>query len=144
MAARIFWLRQYDVSGNERPMSAGLLSPVTPGTNIVVPVSTATNKPGRPIKVGIFPDLITVTPDGKTAFVATENAVYPVFTATGHVGRLIRTNFSPAAIAITPDDRTAWVTVSGAGYANDGSPSRCASHACRSSFRLGCEPERRS
>lgn len=83
---------------------------VNPSINIVVPVSTTTNTARKPIKVGSFPDFITFTPDGKTAFVATAGAVYPIYTATGHVGRLIRTKFGPSAIVIAFDGATAWVT----------------------------------
>lgn len=78
---------------------------VNPRINFVVPVSTTTKKVGKPIK-----SARAFTPDGQTAFVATESAVYPVFTATGKVGRPIRTRFSPLAIAIAPDGHTAWVT----------------------------------
>jgi YVTN family beta-propeller protein len=35
----------------------------------VTPISTATNKPGRPIKVGSGPDFVAVTPDGREAYV---------------------------------------------------------------------------
>ena len=39
-------------------------SQTQPGT--VRPIATATNKPGKPIKVGYNPIAIAVTPDGKT------------------------------------------------------------------------------
>jgi DNA-binding beta-propeller fold protein YncE len=36
----------------------------------VTPIRTATNTPGRPIRVGSFPVAIAITPDSKTAYVA--------------------------------------------------------------------------
>jgi len=36
----------------------------------VTPISTATNRPGKPIKVGHGPDGIAIIPDGKAAYVA--------------------------------------------------------------------------
>jgi DNA-binding beta-propeller fold protein YncE len=42
--------------------SAGLAATVTP-------ISTATNTPGKPIKVGSNPYAIVITADGKTAYV---------------------------------------------------------------------------
>jgi hypothetical protein len=38
-----------------------------PSGHTVVPVNTATNKPGQPIKVGRVPGAIAITPNGKTA-----------------------------------------------------------------------------
>ena len=36
----------------------------------MTPIATATNTAGPPITVGIDPDAIAITPDGKTAYVA--------------------------------------------------------------------------
>ena len=98
----------------------------TSGT--VVPVSTATNQAGNPIKVGGIPALfgsspigqIAITPDGKTAYVLTgEHSVIPISTATNAPGRPIRFGSDCRAqpfvhpvysIAITPDGKTAYVT----------------------------------
>jgi len=98
------------MSPNGKTLYVAASGIVNPRINFVVPVSTVTNKVGKPIKVGMYPDVIAFIPDGKTAFVATESAVYPMFSATGKVGRPIRTGFSPLAIVIAPDGRTAWVT----------------------------------
>ena len=37
----------------------------------VTPIRAADGTAGKPIKVGLFPDAIAITPDGKTAYVAT-------------------------------------------------------------------------
>jgi DNA-binding beta-propeller fold protein YncE len=41
----------------------------TPGR--VTPISTATGRPGKPIRVGIDPDRIVISPDSRTVYVAT-------------------------------------------------------------------------
>jgi DNA-binding beta-propeller fold protein YncE len=35
----------------------------------VTPISTATNTPGRPIRVGRFAERLAITPDGKALYV---------------------------------------------------------------------------
>jgi DNA-binding beta-propeller fold protein YncE len=56
---------------------------------VLVPVSTATNTPGKPIRVGIEGGVIAFTPDGKTLYAATSNKVVPVSTATNTPGKPI-------------------------------------------------------
>jgi hyaluronoglucosaminidase len=75
---------------------------VTNGT--VTPISTATNRTGRPIGVGIMPDFIAITPNGLTAYVANldSNTVTPISTVTNRAGRAIRVGSHPDDIAITP------------------------------------------
>jgi YVTN family beta-propeller protein len=70
----------------------------------VTPISTATGTAGKPIKVGLFPDAIAITPDGKTAYVASSGpgTVTPIRTATGTAGKAIKVGSYPSAIAITP------------------------------------------
>jgi YVTN family beta-propeller protein len=86
----------------------------------VVPIATATNTPGEPIDVGNEPFAITVTPDGKTVYVANtwENTgrparapgtVTPIATATNTPGEPIEVGSQPWAFAITPDGKTAYV-----------------------------------
>jgi YVTN family beta-propeller protein len=72
-------------------------------------VNTATNKAGKPIKVGPGPDAIAITPDGKTAYVANgglppagSDTVTPIRTATNTALKPIKVGEDPAAIAITP------------------------------------------
>ena len=85
----------------------------------VIPVATATNARGKPIKIGGFPASIAITPDGRTAYVAAFPTSPPASTAAqyGHAGRdrhqhagkPIKISGIPAAIAITPDGQTAYV-----------------------------------
>ena len=95
------------------------------GPGDVVPVSTATGKPGRPIPVGRGASAIAVTPDGATVYVVNtvSGTVTPISTATGTPGRPVRVGPSPDFIAITPDGKTAYV-------ASAGSSSLCATPPC--------------
>ena len=70
----------------------------------MTPISTATNRPGTPIKVGHGPDGIAITPDGKTAYVANyySDTVTPILTATNTTERSIKVGRGPGPIAITP------------------------------------------
>jgi DNA-binding beta-propeller fold protein YncE len=94
----------------------------------VTPISTATGTPGTPIHVGFNPDFggeVVFTPDGKTAYVTSQNGcrvtdhrctytVTPISTATGTPGKPIPVGFGPDTftpeIVITPDGKTAYVT----------------------------------
>ena len=67
---------------------------VNSDSGTVTPITTATNTPGRPIRVGEGPLAIAVTPNGKTAYVANEgtghvdaHTVTPIQTATNKAGR---------------------------------------------------------
>jgi YVTN family beta-propeller protein len=77
----------------------------------VTPIDTATNKPGKPIKVGSFPDAIAITPNGGTVYVANggDGTVTPIDTANGRSGTPIKVGDMPDAIAVTPDGATAYV-----------------------------------
>ncbi len=95
------------------------------GSNTVVPVNTATNKAGQPIKVGPGPVALAITPDGKTAYAANSGglpqargqpppgSVTPIRTATGTALQPVKVGSGggsgPDAIAITPDGETAYV-----------------------------------
>jgi DNA-binding beta-propeller fold protein YncE len=72
-----------------------------PGT--VTPISTATNKAGKPIHAGASVD-IAITPDGKTLYAAALNKVVPISTATNTPGKPIRHVGPgyPRGIVITP------------------------------------------
>jgi DNA-binding beta-propeller fold protein YncE len=82
------------------------------GDGTVVPISTARDRAGRPIKVGRAPDAIAVTPDGRAVYVLGFGWLVPIDTRTNTAGQPIRVPFIPTSIAITPDGRTVWV----AGY----------------------------
>jgi YVTN family beta-propeller protein len=70
----------------------------------VTPISTATNRASRPIKVGDRPLTIAITPDGRTAYVVNfgTGTVTPIATATNTPGRPIKVAAHPFAIAIAP------------------------------------------
>ena len=69
----------------------------------VTPIATATNTPGKPIKMGKRPRTIAITPNGKIAYVVWEpGTVTPIATATNTPGKPIRVGEGPFAIAITP------------------------------------------
>jgi len=89
----------------------------------VIPFATATDRPGKLIKIGGFVYAIAVTPDSSTAYVASEPStkpappgctgrtgeVTPISTATNAPGTPIRVGCDPYFLAITPDGKTVWV-----------------------------------
>jgi len=86
---------------------------LTPGG--LLPISTATNTPGRPIHVG-FPGAAVLTPDGKTVYVATGYTVTPISTATNTPGKPIHVQGTPPfGVAINPDGKTVYVSGSFSG-----------------------------
>jgi YVTN family beta-propeller protein len=98
----------------------GLPQPAPDSRGTVMPIDTATNTPGEPIDVGSEPFAITVTPDGKTVYVAntwentgrpasTPGTVTPIATAGNTPGAPIAVGSQPWAFAITPDGKTTYV-----------------------------------
>jgi DNA-binding beta-propeller fold protein YncE len=90
------------------------------GAAYLLPISTATNKPGRPIRIDMaFPGSIVISPDGKTAYVigATTNgiptSVIPVMTATNTPGPAVTIEGFAAYQAITPDGKTIYLATTG-------------------------------
>jgi hypothetical protein len=82
------------------------------GVHTVTPINTATNTPGKPIRLGSNPTaLIAITPDGKTAYVGTTGTVIPISTATNTPGKPIRIGAGVPAeeMVFTPDSKTAYV-----------------------------------
>ena len=95
-------------------------------SSTVIPISTTTNRPGKPIRVRkgqVY--WLAITPDGKTLYalttVGTRFWVTPISTATGTPGTPIPTGASNSQgligagqITITPDGKTAYAaTASG-------------------------------
>jgi DNA-binding beta-propeller fold protein YncE len=81
----------------------------------VTPISTATDKAGAPIKVGLNPSAIVIAPDGRTAYVTSDFGVTPITLATNTAGPPIRikdvTNGGfGGAFGITPDGKTLYVS----------------------------------
>jgi YVTN family beta-propeller protein len=60
--------------------------------NVVIPISTATNKIEKSIKVGVSPFTLAITPNGKTVYVANDDSstVTPISTTTDKAERSIR------------------------------------------------------
>ena len=99
--------------------------------NTVTPIRAASNRAGRPIRVGPGPESIAISPDGQTSYVVgvgsllSETAALvtltAIRTATNRPGRVITVCASgnpggmiaPYAIAITPDSRTVYVSCAG-------------------------------
>jgi serine/threonine-protein kinase len=85
------------------------------GTGTVTPIDVATGHALASIRVGNGADAIAITPDRKTAYVASYGAngsghsVTPIDVATGRAGAPIKVGNGPDAIAITPDGKTAYV-----------------------------------
>jgi YVTN family beta-propeller protein len=101
-------------AGAARPAMAYV---VNTGANTVVPLNLATNTAGRAIKVGLGPDAIVFSPDGKTAYVADgaygdrrpADTVAVIDTKTSAVGRFIKVPPRPTGLVITPDGKTLYV-----------------------------------
>ncbi len=77
-------------------------------SGFVVPINTASNTAGTPIPVGKDSAGVAITPDGRTAYVASfvGGAITPVDTLTNVAGTPVP--FATEKIAITPDGSTAF------------------------------------
>jgi DNA-binding beta-propeller fold protein YncE len=87
------------------------------GPAYMIPISTATNTPGKPIRIGMYgPESLVMSPDGKTAYVvgfapvAPLTDVIPIATATSTLGRTSGTDQLFLALAITPDGKTLYLS----------------------------------
>jgi len=89
------------------------------GPATVTPISTATNKPGKAIKIGPTGSSITlaITPNSKRAYVLYDSGkapyggyVTPIRTATNTAFRPIAIGSGLNSIAITPNGKTAYVS----------------------------------
>jgi hyaluronoglucosaminidase len=85
---------------------------VNNGSGTVTPISTATNTPLKPVKVGSDPLDIAITPDGKTTYVTSPEAVTPIRTATNTALGAIKVRYYSGnwhmPVVITPDGKTAY------------------------------------
>jgi YVTN family beta-propeller protein len=96
-------------------------NPVIGPVDEITPIATATNTAGPAIPFGngaSTPSAIAITPDGRTAYVASlgplvgpslNGSVIPIELATKTQGPAITVGPSPVAIAVTPDGKTAYV-----------------------------------
>src|SRR5215470_20098098 len=103
------------------------------GSGTVTPISTATNKAGRPIKVGRSPCSMAISPDGRKVYVTNQMAgtVTPISTRTNRVGKPIKVGFMASMITFTPDGKTAYV-----GTANTVVPFNTATGAVGKAIRV--------
>ena len=76
----------------------------------VVPVDIRTGTQGIPVKVGLNPVQIALTPDGTMAYVANyaSGSVTPIRLADGRAGPAIAAGKIPARLAISPDGATVY------------------------------------
>jgi DNA-binding beta-propeller fold protein YncE len=84
----------------------------------LVPISTATNKPGRPINVRHM-SAMAVTPDGKTIYAGTGDTVIPINAASHKSGRPIRFHGSVSELSMNPDGKTAYAQIHPHGSASE-------------------------
>jgi DNA-binding beta-propeller fold protein YncE len=100
----------YVVAGTLGATPPTLLDPAT-----IIPVNTATNRPGRPIRLSQGESDIAISPDGKTIYVDSGGAggrpsyVTPIDTAARTPGRPIQVSTGATTMTITPDGRTLYV-----------------------------------
>lgn len=91
--------------GNTPYALSGKLSTVTP-------IATATNTPGKPIKLmgGGLPTSIVSSPDGTMVYVDTTRGVVVISTSTNTATKLIKVSGTSAGpMSITPDGKTVYV-----------------------------------
>jgi DNA-binding beta-propeller fold protein YncE len=122
--------RQIRIAGGEPGDAVGnlVLSPdgktlyaqsqIGNGVSELIPINTATSRPGKDIRVKCFEGDLVMTPNGKTIYIVCPlaNSVIPVHTATGKAGAPIRVGDFPGPIAVTPDGKTAYVANEGTGH----------------------------
>jgi YVTN family beta-propeller protein len=128
----------YVVSGAQ---TCGTCSHVPPPADTVTPIRTATNTALKAIKVGIHPDAIAITPNGKTAYVLNSGSgtsgpgtVTPINTATNTALKPITVGKYPVAIAITPNGKTAYVVNL---FSSTVTPIRTATNTALKAIRIG-------
>ena len=73
----------------------------------VIPMSTETNTPGSPIPVPGTTHGVAITPDGKTAYVATDAGLVPIAVATNTPGTPIAIPGGEDDVVLSPDGATA-------------------------------------
>jgi DNA-binding beta-propeller fold protein YncE len=75
----------------------------------IIPINTATNTPGTPIRLSHGESDIAITPDGKTLYVEGSDTIIPISTATNTPGTPIRIKGGFGQMTITPDGKTLYV-----------------------------------
>ncbi len=67
------------------------------------------------INVGLHPNWVAITPDGRTAYVANKgsNSITPIDVRSNTAGKVIQVPGPPIEMEISPDGRTAYVAIAG-------------------------------
>jgi WD40-like Beta Propeller Repeat len=81
-----------------------------PEKDLIQCVDLATGTVGKPVTVPhpLFASTVALAPDGRSAYVTSDNLLVPVDLVTGSAGRPIQTPVLIGAIALSPDGRTAY------------------------------------
>jgi hypothetical protein len=80
------------------------------GTYTVTPIVIETNTPGEPVPIDVWPQPMTITPDGKTLYIAGGSGVTPINLASKTLGTPIPIGVGHnSTLAITPDGQTGYV-----------------------------------
>lgn len=107
----------------------------------VVLIHTATGKVFKTVRLTGFPFVpVVLSPDSKTAYIATRlgpDTVIPMQLRTGRLGRPVHVRRDPEAMAITPDGRTLYVASDTSGTVT---PIRTATWTALRPIRAGQQP----
>jgi WD40-like Beta Propeller Repeat len=97
-----------------------IVYPPGPYTSYLVPIATAGNRPGKPVRMPIDAGGIVITPDSRTAYVfgyptaqTQRIEVMPIATAANHLGTpiVVGSGFisGAAPVVMTPDGKTLYI-----------------------------------
>jgi len=76
----------------------------------VIPISTATGRPGKPVDAGRDPVHLAVSPDGKTLYVSSDlGTLTPIDTVTGRPGKPILLGEPPEELVVAPNGKNLYV-----------------------------------
>jgi YVTN family beta-propeller protein len=79
------------------------------GSGTVTPISTATGKAGRPIRVGGGPGSLAVSPDGRAGYVVGAGSVTVIRTATNTASKPVPVNGTLSDVVFAPNGKTAYI-----------------------------------
>jgi YVTN family beta-propeller protein len=90
---------------------AYIASRAGPAPGIVTPIRIATGTTMAPITVGLKPDALAITPDGRTLYVLNQLSatVTPIRTATRTALSAIPVGDNPHVLVMAPDGKTVYV-----------------------------------
>jgi DNA-binding beta-propeller fold protein YncE len=79
--------------------------------SILTPISTSTESAGEPIRLGrvLVAAPVTISPNGRTAYLSGDGTIVPVSMATGTVGKALKLQSPfPYQIAVSPDNKVVY------------------------------------